>query len=314
MSAAPAGERFGAIPVRAFRDTRLSAGDFRLLGAIAYHDRLGRNGAGCYVDPRRLAEEAALSYSHVARHTRRLAGFGYLDILRSLKDRRKRIYRLIYNDNTEVVTDSGDNPADARANGASDAPIDAAAPEKVATVGDNRPEKVANAGSQVIDPPTKSAPLIDPVKQREKMERSSLVSPSENDACNTSRAAGSQKTRNARHAERGPKSVPRQRELRVFGDVTQQLFKPLSKAECNREEAAGRIAKAMAELELLELLPDAIKGGWEDCFERAIKAERRTRGARGAGIRYLVGCAAKAGADWAQGVLDGFHQAGRNVA
>ncbi len=48
-------EQFGAIPVRAFGDTRLSAADFRVMGAIAYFDQLGPNGTGCYVDPRKLA-------------------------------------------------------------------------------------------------------------------------------------------------------------------------------------------------------------------------------------------------------------------
>ncbi len=52
-------EQFGAIPVRAFGDTKLSAADLRILGAIAYFDRFGRNGYGCIADPGKIAEIAA---------------------------------------------------------------------------------------------------------------------------------------------------------------------------------------------------------------------------------------------------------------
>jgi len=143
---APA-EQFGPIPVRAFSDTRLSAADFRLLGAIAYFDRLGRNGAGCFADPRKLAEMAAIDYSHLARHAERLREGGYIEIGRSATDRRRRDYAVIYNENSEVVAKIGDNPG-----------AEASDPEKVANAGDNRAEKVANPNRQVIDPKPGSPP------------------------------------------------------------------------------------------------------------------------------------------------------------
>ena len=147
-------EQFGAIPVRAFGDTRLSAADFRLLGAIAYFDRLGRNGTGCYADPRKLAELAAIDYSHVTRHTRRLKEFGYLEISRSETDRRKRVYSLIYNEDRTIVADIGDNPDEATARGVTVTPLD----EKVASSGDNPSENVAKPNSQSVDPVAKSHP------------------------------------------------------------------------------------------------------------------------------------------------------------
>ncbi len=104
-------EQFGAIPVRAFGDTRLSAADFRVMGAIAYYDRLGRNGAGCYVDPHKLVAVASVLYQHLSRHTKRLREFGYLEIYRSGTDQRRRIYALIYNEDRGVVTNPGDNSA-----------------------------------------------------------------------------------------------------------------------------------------------------------------------------------------------------------
>jgi DNA-binding MarR family transcriptional regulator len=160
-------EQFGAIPVRAFGDARLSAADFRVMGVIAYFDRLGRNGTGCYVDPRKLAELAAVDYKHVARHTGRLQEFGYLEIGRSATDRRKRFYSLIYNEDRAVVANSGDN-LDAGAKGAGSAPLN---DENIISTGENPPEKVTKSKSQIVDPQAKPAPkrlseayLRDPAK------------------------------------------------------------------------------------------------------------------------------------------------------
>ena len=162
-------EQFGAVPVRAFGDTRLSAVDFRVMGAIAYFDRLGRNGASCYVDPRKLADLAAVDYKHVARHTRRLQEFGYLFVTRSSTDRRKRVYSLIYNEDRAVVANAGDNLAQEDPRG----DIHAALDEKVTTSGDKPAEKVTNANSQAVDPIAKSPPkrlseayIRDPAKPR----------------------------------------------------------------------------------------------------------------------------------------------------
>ena len=187
-------EQFGAVPVRAFGDTRLSAADFRLMGAIAYFDRLGRNAMGCYVDPRKLADLAAIDYKHVARHTRRLQEFGYLEINRSATDRRKRVYSLIYNEDRGVVANSGDNLARDDASGDTVSPMD----EKVTTSGDNPAEKVTNANSQVIDPIAKSPP--------KRLSEAYLRDPAKRGARNgenTSRHATEKPTNHARQRDRG---------------------------------------------------------------------------------------------------------------
>ncbi len=162
-------EQFGAIPVRAFADTRLSAADFRVMGAIAYFDRLGRNGAGCYVDPRKIAELAAVLYEHISRHTGRLQEFGYLLIGRRATDRRKRVYSLIYNEDAAVVANSGDNPE----KGDVVSPFDQCGAEKVTNGGDNPTEIVTKPNSQAVDPKPRSRPkrlseayLRDPAKPR----------------------------------------------------------------------------------------------------------------------------------------------------
>ena len=191
-------EQFGAVPVRAFGDTRLSAIDFRVMGAIAYFDRLGRNGAGCYVDPRKLVELAAIDYKHLARHTRRLQEFGYLEINRSATDRRKRVYSLIYNEDRAVVANASDNLAQEDARGDIHAPVD----EKVTTSGDNPAEKVTNANSQLIDPVAEPPPkrlseayLRDPAKRRARNGE------------DRSLATAEQQTNLARQGDRGGRAI-----------------------------------------------------------------------------------------------------------
>ena len=187
-------EQFGAIPVQAFGDERLSANDFRVMGAIAYFDRLGRNGAGCYVDPRKLVELSAVDYTHLNRHTRRLKDFGYLKIGRSATDRRKRVYSLIYNEDRAVVANAGDN-LDAGAKGDRVSPFN---DENVANSGDILPENVAKPNSQPFDPQAKLPPkrlseayIKDPAKRIAR------------DGENTAQGNGRKPTNFARQGDRG---------------------------------------------------------------------------------------------------------------
>lgn len=140
-------EQFGAVPVRASRDTRLRAADFRLLVTIAYFDRFGRNGTGCFVDHRRLAEDAAIDYKHISRHTSRLAEYGYIEITRGAVDQRRRVYHVIYHEDSEDVAkdcSSSENALNVT--------------EKVANVGDNMAKKVTNANPEPVDHNLRSAP------------------------------------------------------------------------------------------------------------------------------------------------------------
>ena len=164
------------------------------MGAIAYFDRLGRNGAGCYVDPRKLAELAAIDYTHINRHTRRLHGFGYLEIGRSATDRRKRVYSLIYNENPNVVANPDYNLGEDEARGARGAPLD----EKVASGGYKQPEKIANQNSQTIDPVEKSPP--------KRLSEAYIKDPAKRGARNgenTSRHDTEKPTNHARQGDRG---------------------------------------------------------------------------------------------------------------
>ena len=101
-------EQFGAIPVRAFSDNRLSVADFRVLGVIASRDRFGRNGTACTLGARKLAEQAKINPAHLARHTKRLEELGYITIERSEADKRRLIYAVVYEEAKEIVTMDGD--------------------------------------------------------------------------------------------------------------------------------------------------------------------------------------------------------------
>ncbi len=102
-------EQFGAIPVRAFSDGRLSASHFRLLGTIAYFDRFGRNGYGCIAGHRKLSETAAIHYTNIGRLRDNLENWGYLNIQPNPLNRRRRVYRVIYYEKQKVVGRSTNN-------------------------------------------------------------------------------------------------------------------------------------------------------------------------------------------------------------
>jgi DNA-binding MarR family transcriptional regulator len=161
-------EQFAPLPIQATADTRLGGPDFRLLGRIAYHDRLGRNGMGCFVDARKLAKEAEIHYKHLGRHADRLEAFGYLRITPSEADKRRKIYSVIY-DEAEIVTCGGDNLSD----NTSTADSPSTQPEIITARGDYRAEKVTKSKPHAVDPLAKSAPkrsseayLRDPAKPR----------------------------------------------------------------------------------------------------------------------------------------------------
>lgn len=128
------GPQFGAIPLRALADPKLSAADLRLLGAIAYHDRFGGNGDGCRASPRRLAAMTGVRYDHIARQAARLAARGYIETTRAAAgDKRRKVYAVVY----EEVASIGDILA-----------AGAGSKQEVASIGD---KQVANPKRYVVD-------------------------------------------------------------------------------------------------------------------------------------------------------------------
>lgn len=102
--------QFAPVPERAIGDTRLTASHWRVLATIAFHDRFGRDGSGCYAGAGRLAREAAIDPTNVARLTADLAEWGYVETGTHPLYRRLRTYSMIYQETLGVSTNdkSGD--------------------------------------------------------------------------------------------------------------------------------------------------------------------------------------------------------------
>ncbi len=90
-------QQFAALPVRACADTRLTAGHWRVLGIIAYHDRFNSNNRGCYIKHQKMAEMIGSSRSSVTEWLRDLLAWGYVSTLAPLtNDRRREAYTVLY--------------------------------------------------------------------------------------------------------------------------------------------------------------------------------------------------------------------------
>jgi DNA-binding MarR family transcriptional regulator len=85
---------FAAVPIRAFSDDRLSGRHWRVLCVIAFHDRLGRNGQGCWASLKQLAQEANLSEPHFSDMASDLRRWGYVTADRN-PARRNQIIRRV---------------------------------------------------------------------------------------------------------------------------------------------------------------------------------------------------------------------------
>ena len=94
---------YAALPIRGMGDRRLTASHWRLLSAIAWHDRLGRNKIGCYTSNRNLAKEADVHYTNVPPLSHDLETWGYISKTRHPLNRRLRVYSLIYNEKQATV-------------------------------------------------------------------------------------------------------------------------------------------------------------------------------------------------------------------
>lgn len=161
-------EQYCAVPVSAMSDARLSATDWRVLAVIAWHDRFGRNGIGCYARHEILSAETGVEYSSLSRSIARLVECGYISKTRHQLNKRLRVYRVMYNDNSGIVGKCANYEApDTDAND-----VDAAhlanlpsikAPHLAGPLG-QAAEKPTAISSKYI--PRSGSNLIDPVKQQ----------------------------------------------------------------------------------------------------------------------------------------------------
>jgi predicted transcriptional regulator len=94
-------KQFGAIPVNAISDKRLSATDWRVLSAIARSDAFGKNGRHCYACQQTIANWAATDRTSANKSIHRLVEWGYI-VKQPLKDRYE--YAVIYSNCDESDT------------------------------------------------------------------------------------------------------------------------------------------------------------------------------------------------------------------
>jgi hypothetical protein len=93
MSARP---QFCPLPVAAMGDDRLSGNDWRVLAAVAHHDRLGANGRHCYASTATLSAETRLHDKTISRSLARLREWGYIRVIYNSTDGRRRSYAVEY--------------------------------------------------------------------------------------------------------------------------------------------------------------------------------------------------------------------------
>jgi len=90
---------FAPIPLRALSDDRLTLTHLRALGAIGHHDRMSLvtgKGQGCWASTKTMAEEIGANVSNMSAAVNQLARWGYIEIGTLQIDKRKRVYRVIF--------------------------------------------------------------------------------------------------------------------------------------------------------------------------------------------------------------------------
>ncbi|MEM7222997.1 MAG: MarR family transcriptional regulator [Pseudomonadota bacterium] len=268
---APYKVQYAPMPVEAGRDMRLSRNDFAVLMAIAYRDRFGKNGMGCTLGFRKLAEEAGVDPSHLSRHTRRLEELGYITVTKSATDKRRRSYSVVYSTANEAVATDGDyqdaNP------GATVSPGE----KVVATDGEYPEEIVAIANLQAIEKKDKALPNRSCINKQNRSSEALSAANHEN--------RGTVGPPFAQQGERDRSAVPKQRELPVLQDVNQKTRNQ------KRLAAEERLGNDLVKAQLIEPLEDWAAAerdqdlGATAEYQKAIDCEARHQGN---GLKYLL--------------------------
>ena len=97
-------------------DERLSALDIRVLMAVAAHDRLGKNGIGCFANHTRLSTLVGCHIKSLSRSLSTLAQCGYLEGSLHPLNKKTRVYRVLYTALDEglmrtITSKKGNEPA-----------------------------------------------------------------------------------------------------------------------------------------------------------------------------------------------------------
>ena len=104
---------YAPIPARAMADEKLTAEHFRVLMAVAAHDRFNRNRKGCCASHPRLAKLAKCHLKSLSRSLKVLAERGYIKGLPSPFNKLQRAYCVVYSDADRAIMARpiGNNPA-----------------------------------------------------------------------------------------------------------------------------------------------------------------------------------------------------------
>lgn len=87
---------FLPMPVDAMLDPRLSLAHIRILAVIAFHDRRGANGRGCFATVSTMAKEARYDTRTVKRVLADLRDFNFISSEKGLTDARRLVHRVVY--------------------------------------------------------------------------------------------------------------------------------------------------------------------------------------------------------------------------
>ena len=96
---------WGAVPFRVCGDRELHGLTLRVLTCIAFHDRFNRNGRGCYAGQATLTRECRTDRKNLWATIQVLKERGYIEEEPDPKDARKRVYRVIYDEEETRSTD-----------------------------------------------------------------------------------------------------------------------------------------------------------------------------------------------------------------
>ncbi|ESZ17793.1 hypothetical protein X735_12560 [Mesorhizobium sp. L2C085B000] len=105
--AAASKQTYSPVPTRAIGDKTLNREDFRVLIALAAHDRFGANGVGCYASHPRLATLVGCHLKALSRSLGVLAGRGYITAKQHPLNRRLRVYSIVYTEFDAIYLKGG---------------------------------------------------------------------------------------------------------------------------------------------------------------------------------------------------------------
>jgi Helix-turn-helix domain len=148
---------FAAIPPRAKADARLTALMWRVLVAIACHDRMGK-GQGCWASSTTLAAEVGTRPDEVRRAIKRLIEYGYIRS-EPRPGRTQRTLRIVHDHEQAATCGSGSHTSGPRPVAGDAPPVAPGATQKDSPIGER--EKIArSASAHPSDSPAPAALLL----------------------------------------------------------------------------------------------------------------------------------------------------------